>query len=228
MPPFPNQQNSAGSFPMQQNQTGSFNPAQVQRFPLPFVSPFLPPPPQLMHSGNGPLLPGMVPPWPPSTVGMGIRPPFVPPSTGESGSRETNSNLQTDPTPTSQDERTNTDSSSTTANTHEDPEIQQLSQDSHSTERASPDEDPSLRSRNTGLRRRLASSLQTEERASLQTEERSSRTASSTQSQSVRTPERPRPSESLMYYVFVSTIILAILLLVLRRLYIMKILPVHF
>ena len=245
MPPFPNQQGQAGSIPAQQNQQNAFNPAQIPRFPLPFVSPFMPPPP-FMHSGNGPMVPAMgtMPgtmgpfPWPPN-LGMGTRPPFIPPSTGESRSGETattttTTNVQSDSTATSSstNDKTTTGTSSTTANTHEDSEIQQTPQptpqESSSTEGARPDEDPSLRSTTTGVRRRLA--------ASLQSEERNNRPSSATHSPSVPTPERQRAtgsqrqrdSESPLYYVFVSVIVLAIILLILRRLYVMKMLPLNF
>ena len=223
MPPFPHQQSQNGPFPMQQNQTGSTNLAQVPRFPLPFVSPFLPPPPQMMQFGNGPLHPAMVPPWPPSTVGMGTRPPFIPPNAGEStvnGSRDTN-NVQASASASSQEEGTNVVGQSSSVNdTSQGQEIPEAAQASPSSEQADSNEDPSLRSQTTGVRRRLAASVLPEERINRET--------SSSQARSAHIPERARESESPIYWLFVSVIVIAILLLILRRLYVLKLLPVLF
>ena len=224
MPPFPQQQSQNGPFPMQQNRTGSTNLAQVPRFPLPFVSPFLPAPPQMMQFGNGPLHPAMVPPWPPSTVGMGTRPPFIPPNAREStvnGSRDTD-NVQSSASASSQEEGTNVGQSSSVNDTSEGQgqEILEPTQAFPSSEQVDSNEDPSLRSQTTGVRRRLAASVLPEERINRET--------NSSQARSAHIPERLRESESPIYWLFVSVIVIAILLLVLRRLYVMKLLPVLF
>lgn len=234
MPPFPAPQSQTGTASVQQNQTGSINLAQVPRFPLPFVSPFLPPPPQMMHTGNGQFPPGMFPPWPPSTIGTGTRPPFIPPNPGESvpnNSKDT----KTVQSSASQGSETNIAPASSANDTSEiQEEIQENPQESQSAEQASSNEHPSLRSQTTGVRRRLTASLQPEERITGEASN-TQRPATSTLERSQRshgpsvsTSARPRQSESPLYWLFVSVIVIAILLLILRRLYVMKVLPVLF
>lgn len=219
MPPFPSQQDQN-----QQNSTGSTNLSQVPRFPLPFVSPFLPPPPHMMQSGNGPFIPGMVPPWLP-TMGMGTRPPFVPPNSGENvtiNSTETN-NLQTSVSSSENDE-TNMTSSSAADTRNEggsQEETWQTTQESPEPAATDHGDESPLRSRTTGVRRRLAASMRPEEREDTQR-------SSTHTTRTVPSPVRPRQSDGPVFVIFISLLILAILLLVLRRLYMMKLLPVLF
>ena len=219
MPPFPMPQQQT------QNINDSPNLAQVPRFPLPFVSPFLPPPPNMMHPGNGQGFPSMVPPWPPA-MGMGARPPFGPPNQGESVTinRTETTNVETiasTSTNETQNDTTNVTSSAAT-NQGEGQNTEQTTEESQSADASNADEHPSLRSRTTGSRRRLANSVRPEERVG------GGQTVNTAQTTTQNVPTRPRQSESPVYILFISLLVVAILLLVLRRLYHMKMLPALF
>ena len=182
----------------------------------------------MMHPGNGQGFPSMVPPWPPA-MGMGTRPPLVPPNQGEQVTitRTETTNVETiaSATPTeSQTDTTNVSSASSGAtNEGEGQETQQTTEESQTPDTSNFGEDSSLRSRTTGVRRRLAASVRPEERAGTGP---TVNTTQTTTSQSA--PARPRQSENPVYILFVSLLVVAILFLVLRRLYIMKMLPVLF
>ena len=181
----------------------------------------------MMHTGNGPVIPGMVPSWPP-TMGMGTRPPFVSPNPGDQvtiNSTVTNNveTIASSTTSESQSGRTNVASTSAGATSEgEGQDTQQTTEASQTPDASSSSEDPSLTSRTTGVRRRLAASLRPEERAGGQT-------VNTTQTRTIQSASvTPRQSDSPVYILFVGLLVLAILLLVLRRLYIMKMLPVLF